>query len=340
MADTDCPALTMLSTILLTCFAALPAQQAATDATTDSLEVADLLQRKVLIQGDKSYRVQDILNELYPYDASLQASLESNAEYLGFYINSLRFFDHVRWFSNLLILEEEGFPAVSREALEQEALAWSAERSENSPSANSTLALAALEIQAHARLIAKQPKEFSNKEIRAHFNASIPEFFGVLKTSWIRVPLFDLETNAAISQAQRAQIYEDLDKVGKALSSGELEWDQAVEAHSMDPTSKRNGGRVGYLKRQDIRYDEEFMRQLFSDFGIVAPETAVVRGPITGSRWVYLVRIEMVKTQGVVEMSLVRDRVIRSLRIYRLHAKMAELASTVTRSILLPITTQ
>jgi len=340
MADTDCPALTMLSTILLTCFAALPAQQPATSATTDALEVADLLQRKVLVQGEKSYVVQDILSELYPYDASLKAALESNVEYLGFYINSLRFYDQVRWFSNLLILNDQGFPAASREALEQEALAWSAARSDSDTTAKSTLALAALEIQTHARLIAEQPEEFSNKEIRAHFNASIPEFFGILKASWIRVPLFDMETNAAISEKERAQIYRDLDKVGKALSSDELKWDQAVEANSKDPTSKNNGGRVGYLKRNDIRYDEEFMRQLFSDFGIAAPNTAVVRGPITGSRWVYLVRIEMVKTQGVVELSLVRDRVIRSLRIYRLHAKMAELASQVTRSILLPITTE
>jgi hypothetical protein len=330
----------MLSTFLLTCLSAFAAQQPTSPAPSDATEIQALLHSKVLIQAGKTYLVQDVLNELYPYDASLKQSLESNAEYLGFYINSLRFYNRVRWFSNKLILDQEGYPPASRAALEREALAWSAARSDHSATADSSLALAALEIRVQARLIAKQPDEFSNQEIRSHFNKSIPEFFGALKVSWIRVPLFDMETNTALSQQKRVQIYEDLVGVGKALSGGELEWEKAVEEHSADPVSKRNGGRIGYLKRDDNRFDETFMRQLFWDFGITAPEGVLVRGPIIGSRWVYLVRIERVKSQGVVELSRVRDRVIRSLRLYRLHTTMAKLASKVERTILLPINTE
>jgi hypothetical protein len=340
MSDTGCPALTMLSTFLLTCLAAFAAQQPSTPAPTDATEVQDLLQSKVLIQGETTYVVQDVLNELYPFDASLKQSLESNAEYLGFYVNSLRFYDQVRWFSNKLILDQEGYAQVSRAALEQEGIAWATARSNHAATANSSLAQAALEIQVQARLIAKQPDEFSNQEIRTHFNKSIPEFFGSLKVSWIRVPLFDLETNTAINQEQRMRIYEGLDKVGKSLSSGDLDWEQAVKDHSLDPVSKRNGGRIGYLKRNDNRFDESFMRQLFWDFGITTPDAALVRGPIIGSRWVYLVRIERVKSEGVVELSRVKDRVIRSLRLYRLHTLMAKLASKVERTILLPISTE
>lgn len=340
MSGADFPALTMLSTFLFTCLAAFAMQQPGTTAPADATEVQDLLQSKVLIQGDNTYLVQDVLHELYPFDASLKQSLESNAEYLGFYVNSLRFYDQVRWFSNKLILDQEGYAPASRAALEQEGLAWSAARSDHTATAASSLALAALEISVQARLIAKQPPEFSNKEIRSHFNSSIPEFFGSLKVSWIRIPLFDMETNSALGHEKRVQIYQDLVKVGQALSNDELDWDQAVKDHSLDPVSKRNGGRIGYLKRDDKRFDESFLRQLFWDFGITAPEGALVRGPIIGSRWVYLVRIEKVKSQGVVELSRVKDRVIRSLRLYRLHTLMTELASKVERTILLPITTE
>lgn len=339
MSGTGCPALTMLSAFLLTTFAALAVQQPSVNSAPAAIEVQDLLQRKILEQGQKTYVVQDILNELYPNDPSLKVALESNAEYFGAYVNSLRFYDQVRWFSNKLILDQNKIPKASRAQIEAEALAWAGDRNDRPGSVSSSLAMASIEIEVRARLIALQPEEFSNKEIRQHFNASIPEFFGRLTTSWIRVPLFDVETNQALNQKKRMAIYRDLDKVGKQLSDSELEWKEAVEKYSKDPTSKRNGGRIGYLKRDDNRYDEEFMRQLFKGFGIVAPNTAMVRGPIIGSRWVYLVRIEKIKSEGVVELSRVRDRVIRSLRLDRMFTKMAELANKAERSILLPIST-
>lgn len=339
MSGTGCPALTMLSAFLLTTFAALAAQQPSANPTAVTAEVQDLLQSEVLKQGQKTYVVKDILDELYPNDPSLKVSLESNVEYFSAYVNSLRFYDQVRWFSNKLILDKNKIPKASREQIEAEAKAWAADRNDRPGTVKSSLAVASIEIEVRARLIALQPAEFSNKEIRSHFNSSIPEFFGRLTASWIRVPLFDIETNHALSEKQRMTIYAELDEVGKQLSDGKLEWKDAVEKHSGDPVSKRNGGRIGYLKRMDNRYDEEFMRQLFKEFGITTPDTAIVRGPIMGSRWVYLVRIEKIKSEGVVELSRVRDRVIRSLRLDRMFTKMAELASKAERSILLPIST-
>lgn len=339
MSGTGCPALTMLSAFLLTTFAALAAQQPSANPTAATAEVQDLLQRKVLKQGQKTYVVQDILNELYPNDPSLKVSLEGNVEYFNAYVNSLRFYDQVRWYSNKLILDQNKIATASRAQIEAEALAWTGDRNDRPGNVSSSLAIAAIEIEVRARLIALQPEEFSNNEIRQHFNSSVPEFFGRLTSSWIRVPLFDIETNTALSEKRRMTIYGELDKVGKQLSDGTLNWADAVEKHSKDPASKRNGGRIGYLTRNDNRYDEEFMRQLFKGFGITAPGTAMVRGPIMGSRWVYLVRIEKIKSEGVVELSRVRDRVIRSLRLDHMFTKMAELASKAERSILLPIST-
>ncbi|MCP4092769.1 MAG: hypothetical protein GY747_04900 [Planctomycetes bacterium] len=329
----------MLSAFLLTTFAALAAQQPSANTTAATAEVQDLLQREVLKQGQKTYVVQDILNELYPNDPSLKVSLESNVEYFGAYVNSLRFYDQVRWYSNKLILDKNKIGKATRAQIEAEAKAWAADRNDRPRTVKSSLAIAAIEIEVRARLVALQPEEFSNKEIRTHFNSSIPEFFGRLTASWIRVPLFDIETNTALSEKERIRIYQELDQVGKQLSGDTLKWEDAVEKHSGDPVSKRNGGRIGYLKRMDNRYDEEFMRQLFKGFGITTPGTAMVRGPIMGSRWVYLVRIEKIKSEGVVELSRVRDQVIRSLRLNRMFTKMGELASKAERSIFLPIST-
>ena len=241
MSVADFPALTMLTTFLLSICAAFGAQQPAASTSSDNAELQELLTTEVLVQGDKTYLVQDVLKELYRHDSSLKVSLESNSEYLQFYINSLRFYDQVRWFSNKLILDAEAIPKVKQAAIEHEALAWSAARSDRAGTVASSLALAAFEIEVMARLIGQQPEEFSNQEIRTHFNSSIPEFFGLLKISWIRIPMFDMETNTALGQDQRKEVYQKLDKVGQQLNDAELTWDEAVEAHSEDPVSKDNG---------------------------------------------------------------------------------------------------
>lgn len=335
------PPIAMLPT-LLTLLLAFPAPQEPSaqpesDAGASAADVQALLQQPVLQQGDHTYTVKEILEELYPYDPSLKTALESNAEYLRFYLDDLRFYNQVRWFSNRLILNAKEIPAVDQEALLTEAGAWSVDRGGSSSFPETVLARAGFEVEVRARLMAKQVKEFSNRELRTHFNSSVPEFFGRLKLSWIRVPLFDLETNRAFGEEERMARYGLLDEVATKLKAKELTWEQAVKKYCEDPATSKQNGKVGYLMRTDHRFDEEFLRQLFVDFGVTVPSGALLRGPITGTRWIYLARVEKVQTEGVVDLQRVRDRVIRSLRVYRMYEKLHELSQGTSRRILLPL---
>ncbi|MGB0685133.1 MAG: peptidylprolyl isomerase [Planctomycetota bacterium] len=311
-----------------------PAEAAAPAVTREALLAAPALQ-----QAGRSYRVEEVLARLYPLDASLEPALRDNLEYLRLYLDSPRFYDQVRWFSNLLLLDAVEMPEVDRAALEAEAVAWAADRSIEAD-ARTALALGGLEILARARLIGEQPDVLGSDEVRKHFNRSIPEFYGRVKLSWIRVPLFDGDTGRAFGEAERQARYGTLDEVAQRLQANELAWEKAVEEYSEDLISRRQGGRVGYVTRDDDRFDEEFLRQLFLDLGITAPQGAILRGPIMGSRWVYLARMEKIVSQGVVELNAVRPRVERSLRTYLIHQELGRLAAGVSRSVLLPVKTR
>ena len=335
------PPITMLPTLLTLVLAFPtpqdPSAQAEAEVSALTTDVATLLKQPALRQGDRTYTVHEVLKELYPFDDSLQPALESNAEYLRFYLDSLRFYNQVRWFSNKLILDAAGIAPVEKEALLAEASAWSADRGGPTDFPESVLARVAFEIDVRARLMALQPKEYSNRELRTHFNDSVPEFFGRLKLAWIRVPLFDLETNRSFGEEERLARYALLDEVAAQLESKEITWEEAVKKYCEDPVTSKQNGRVGYLKRTDHRFDEEFLRQLFVDFGVTIPKGALLRGPITGTRWIYLTRVEKVQTEGVVDMQRVRDRVIRSLRIYRMYEKLYGISADTARRILLPM---
>lgn len=331
----------MLSTLLLTlactsCPWQEPTPSVDAVAEASNASVQDLLNQAVLQQGDKTYLAKDVLALLYPLDASLKPALESNAEYLRYYLDSLRFYNQVRWFSNLLILDARQVPEVEREVILAEASAWNGDRGGSTDHPEAILARGGLEILARARLIAQQPEEYSMREIRIHFNRSVPEFFGRLKVSWIRLPLFDVETNRAVGEEERLARYALLDDVAKKLKMEEITWAEAVEKYCEDPVTSKQEGRVGYLKRTDQRFDEEFRRQLFVDFGVTVPKGALLRGPITGSRWIYLARVEKVFTEGVVDVQRVRDRVVRSLRVYTMFQRLHELSGSASRRILLP----
>ncbi|MHC4822953.1 MAG: hypothetical protein ACYTEP_02930 [Planctomycetota bacterium] len=331
----------MLSTLLLTLVCTTCSWQEPTASADAAQEapvpsVQDLLDSAVLQQGDKTYLAKDVLALLYPLDASLQPALESNAEYLRYYLDSLRFYNQVRWFSNLLILDARNIPHVEQEAILAEASAWNADRGGSTDHPEAILARGGLEILARARLLAEQPAEFSMREIRSHFNSSIPEFFGRLKVSWIRLPLFDPETNRAVGEEERLARYALLDEVAKKLNLEEITWEEAVKKYCEDPVTSRQEGRVGYMKRTDQRFDEEFRRQLFVDFGVTVPKGALLRGPISGSRWIYLARVEKVFTEGVVDVQRVRDRVVRSLRVYTMFQRLHDLSQNTSRRILLP----
>lgn len=316
------------------------AQEAGpTEAAAPAVSREDLLGAPALQQAGRSYRVEEVLARLYPLDASLEPALRDNLEYLRLYLDSPRFYDQVRWFSNLLLLDAVEMPEVDRAALEAEAMAWAADRGIEAD-ARTALALGGLEILARARLIGEQPDVLGSDEVRKHFNRSIPEFYGRVKLSWIRVPLFDGDTGRAFGEAEREARYGTLDEVAQRLQAGELTWEKAVEEYSEDLISRRQGGRVGYVTRDDDRFDEEFLRQLFLDLGITAPQGAILRGPIMGSRWVYLARMEKIASQGVVELNAVRPRVERSLRTYLIHQELGRLAAGVSRSVLLPVKTR
>ena len=331
----------MLSILLLLTFPSCPAQEPGAGVPVAQAivgtEVQDLLDSVALQQGDKTYSVGDVLTELYPLDGSLQEALESNAEYLRFYIDSLRFYNQVRWFSNLIIMDDAEIPDVDQETLLKEAVAWDVDRGGDGRFPDSLLARGGLEIVGRARLMQSQPSEYSMREIRTHFNRSVPEFFGRLKVSWIRLPLFDMETNRAVGEEERLARYTLLDEVATKLTAKEITWEAAVERYCEDPVTSKQNGRVGYIKRTDHRFDEDFLRQVFVDFGITVPNGAVLRGPITGSRWIYLARVEKVFTEGVVDVQRVRDRVVRSLRVYTMFQRLHSLASDTSRRILLPI---
>lgn len=335
------PPFAMLTTLLTLVIALGTGQQPATQSDSTAAardpEVESLLKQPVLQQGDRTYTAGEVLEELYPYDDSLKQALESNAEYLRFHLDSIRFYNQVRWFSNRLILDAKRIAKVDLETLEAEAAAWSLDRGGKTDFPKAILARAGLEIEVRARLFALQPETFSNREVRVHFNESVPEFFGRLKLSWIRVPLFDLETNRTFGEEERLARYALLDEVASKLEDETYSWEEAVKKYCEDPVTSRQDGRVGYLTRTDHRFDEEFLRQLFVDFGVTVPKGALLRGPITGTRWIYLTRVEKVQTEGVVDMERVRDRVIRSLRVYRMHEKLYELSSGTARRILLPI---
>lgn len=327
---------------LLSLSALLPAQEPAPEAVAAASARAsrqDLLKAPVLQQEGQTYRVSDVLARLYPLDPNLEPALTGSLEYLQVYLDSPRFYDQVRWYSNLLLLEAVQVPEVTQEALNAEAVAWAKDRGIDAP-ANAALAIGGLEILVRAKMIGEQPDVLAAPEVRKHFNRSIPEFFGRVKLSWIRLPLFDDETGRALGETERHARYLILDEAAKEIQTGKITWEEAVEKHSQDRISKRQQGRVGYVMRTDHRFDEEFLRQLFLDLGVTAPPGAVMRGPIMGSRWVYLARMEKITSVGVVEMNRVKDRVERSLRTYMIYQELDRLAAGVSRGIQLPVRTK
>jgi hypothetical protein len=296
-----------------------------------------LLDAAVLRQNGREYSARQVLTSLARWDASLMPTLTNDAEYLRLYLDSPVFAEQVRAFSDGLLLDRESIPPADAAKLEREAIAWSADHGLPADP-RSALALAGLEIETRARLIAGQPDEFSSHELRQHMLRSVPEFFGQLQISWIRVPLFDPQTGSVLPEKDRRAHYESLDALGQKLNSSAVTWEDAVKEHSQDPLTRGRGGRVGILDRKMVgRYEEGLLRPLFADLGFRRPEGALLRGPILTSRWAYLVRIEALVVNGVVELEAERPRITRSLREQLLRQHLAELAAGSDRQVLLPL---
>ncbi|MBC8370104.1 MAG: hypothetical protein H8E25_08890 [Planctomycetes bacterium] len=318
----------------LLCSSTLMAQQ----PTASQQQIAKVMSTPVLQQAGVSYTAGDVLENLFKNDESLKTILQRDYEYLAMYINSQKFFNHVRWFSNNLVLDSNDVPDVDSQALIDEALAWAAERGQQTANPQSALAQGGLEITVRARLLSLQKEFFSTQELRTHFHRSIPEYAGTLKISWIRLPLFNSKTGAALGEDERIARYGLLDKVAQKLNESSITWNEAVTAYCKDPITKERNGGVGYIKRSDTKFEESFRRQLFDDLGFKRIENTILRGPIIGESWVYLAQIESVIMKGVVELQLFKNEVQRSLSNYKLHAKLSELTASVNRSILIPLT--
>jgi hypothetical protein len=292
----------------------------------------------VLQQNGDNYSARDVLQNLFKNDASLKEILRRDYDYLKLYINSQKFYNHVRWFSNNLVLDAKKIPEVSQQALINEALAWAAERGSQTINPQAALSQGGLEIVVRARLIALQKGSYSTTELRTHFHRSIPEFAGIIKLSWIRLPLFNSETGSALGEDERMARYMVLDEVAQNINAKKLEWEDAVKSYCKDPVTSKRQGKVGYIKRNDVKFEDTFRRQLFSDLGSKLIDSIMLRGPIIGDSWIYLARLESVITKGVIELQLFKDEVQRSLVNRNLHADLSEITSEVTRSILIPIT--
>lgn len=302
-------------------------------------QTAELLRVAVLRQDDRTWTAREVVDRLAAADSSLWPAMAPNPEYTRLYLASPRFYDQVRWFSNLMLLDAADVISVDEETLLAEARAWSKDRGRDAQQANAMRAANPFEIEARARLIALQPTEFEDNQVRAHFHRSVAEFYGRLKLSWIALPLFDMESGAALGETERLARYGLLNEVAAKLGAEELEWEAAVQTYDEDPRNNEENGLIGWVARTEVdRYEYPLLREVFSDLGFTAPQGMVLRGPIIGQRWVYLVRIESVRTKGVVEFQRVRTRVERSMREDVLLGHLQTLGENVERSILLPPT--
>ncbi len=326
----------MLLLAALALAAPLPPEQEEVRPAQEE-DVARLLDAPVLLQDGVRHSAREVVTELSRWDPTLAAALEGNADYLRLYLDSPRFLEHVRAYSDQLLLDAAEVPDVEEDLLRREASAWARERSlPGTP--DSALALAGIEIRNRARLLARQPEVFGTNRLRQHMLRSVPEFFGEMQISWIRIPLFDTTTGSVLPEDERRARYDTLDEAARLVEAGELEWEEAVERFSQDPVTKARKGKVGIVDRSmTSRYEEPFLRQLFADLGYRHPQGVLLRGPIMTARWVYLVRVEALVIRGVVELERVRPRVERSLRDTLIREELDRLADGVERHVLLPI---
>jgi hypothetical protein len=296
-----------------------------------------ILQVVVLEIGEQKYTAGDVLNAIEEYDASLPKTVRKDSSYAQLYFSSMRFLYQVRSFGDRLALDSLGVPKVSQDALELEAKAWAADRS-RSISLAGALAANGLEIEVRARLLARQNPSVSTTELRQHLMRSVPEFFGVLQCSWIRLPLFDRKNNQGISPKEIRKRYDILDQVGVMLAEEKISWEAAVEKYCQDPVSSKRQGAIGLVERtQTDRFEEPLLRAIFADLGATRPTGKLLRGPIIGKQWVYLVRIDALRVDGAVELGLVQDRVLRSLRETNLAAALAGIRKVRPAKITAPI---
>lgn len=295
-----------------------------------------LLDQAVCTVKERNYSAREVINAIGVYDDELKKPLLEQANYRKIYFASPQFLFQVRAFADLQRLDALGVPKVSQKLLEAEAAKWAKDRSRPlTPQA--VLKSHGLEIELRARLLARQAPSFSLSELRQHMLRSVPEFFGVMQCAWIRIPLLNSEENRALTPQEMQEKYSELDEVAQKLSKEEITWEDAVKKYSKDPSTIKTAGAIGMVRREmTSRFEEPMLRPLFNDLGYKQPNGAFLRGPMIGELWIYLVRVEAVRVQGVVELTRVKDRVERSLREYTLQEQIAGIRKVVAGQVLAP----
>jgi len=294
--------------------AAAPSQQ----AVAAEQELVNDWSAAVLYQGGTIYTAEDVLRVAFAADDPLIAAYRdpNTAELFRIYLNSPRFYEIVREFSDWLAVfgkEESDSKPVGQTMTEQLA----------------------------NRLDANQPTDFTMPELRQHYIKSVPEFHGQMQCSWIRLPLVDMQTGEVLSQDARNGLHKLLTGVGERIKSKALAWDDAVLTYSEDPISRKRKGAAGILRRQSTKqFEESMLKQLFADLGYKRIDDRFLHGPIFGKQWVYLIRVEAVRIFGTGDLVQVRDEIEASLRESMHNAALAVFTKGVERKILLPIRNQ
>jgi hypothetical protein len=314
-----------------------PADSTQEAATQQAAESVPLLQRVACEVNGHSFTAQDVVKAIGAYNQDLEKLLVDQEDYRRMYFSSPRFLFEVRAFADLKRLEALGVPPVSQLQLEAEAAAWAKDRGRNL-SPQGVLKSNGLEVEVRARLLARQPSSHSHQELRRHMLRSVPEFFGTLQCAWIRIPMFNGNENRALNTDEIQKVYTKLDQVAKDLTDEKISWEDAVKQNSSDPTMIKNKGAIGLVRREmTSRYEEGFLRQLFQDLGFTQPKGAFLRGPIVGEKAIYLVRVEALKVSGVVELTRVHDRVVRSLRETTLQEQIQGIRKVIDGKVLAPL---
>ncbi|MDP6850415.1 MAG: hypothetical protein QGH51_09925 [Planctomycetota bacterium] len=316
-------------------FLAISAPSLAQEVPTSAQE--PLLDRIVLKLNGEGFTARSILSENKWDESKLAEMLDRDSKQAQLFLNSPVFLARCRAFADHQALNLAKIPQVSDEVVLAESSAWAKDRS-LSLAPKALMLNHGMEIQNRARILATQQSEYGTSQLRRRMLESVPEFFGELSFSWIRLPLVNLDTGLILPTEKRRDLYDLLDNTASELSNGKITWEDAVQNLATSELDKKKSGYQGLVRRDHTnRFEEPVLRVLFSDLGFKLPEGHLLRGPIAGSAWIYLLRVETVRIRGVVDLQSVREKVDRALRESKLQQDLSEIRTGVKADFLVPI---
>lgn len=297
----------------------------------------DPLAAVVIELGERKVLASELVERLSQGNDQLKSLLASDADYRRAYLSSPRFLNSARAYVDLLRIDELGVRKATQEELLAEAAAFAADR-KRVLTPESMLRSRPLLIELRARLLTQQASAFNNQELRQHMLRSVPEFFGEMQISWIRVPLIQAAESRALTEFETREIYDRLDVAAQALQTEKITWKEAVEKYSEDAATKARDGAVGIItRRASDRFEEDLLRPIFADLGYKKVKGELLRGPIIAEKWAYLVRIEAIRIDGVPELQRARAQIERSLRETLLQEQLAGIRQVLPAKVHAPI---